>query len=71
MEIFYIEADRGMTGGATRGQGEEIIIKIERKVNDRRERWKRITTLQHSGQIGSCRRRPRGGGRGAGDERNR
>lgn len=49
MEIFYIEADRGMTGGATRGQGEEIIIKIERKVNDRRERWKRITTLQRSG----------------------
>lgn len=38
MEIFYIQADRWMTGGATRGQGEEIITKIERKVNDRRER---------------------------------
>lgn len=34
-EIFYIEADRWMTGGATRGQGREIITKIEREVNDR------------------------------------
>ena len=38
MEIFYIEADRWMTGVVTRGQGGEIITKIEREVNDRRER---------------------------------
>lgn len=30
MEIFYIEADRWMTVGATRGQGGEIITKIRR-----------------------------------------
>lgn len=70
MEIFYIEADRWMTGGATRGQGREIITKIEREVNDRRERGKGITTLHQGGEIGSGRQRE-GGHRGAGDERNR
>lgn len=38
-----------MTGGATRGQGGEIITKIERKVNDMRERGEGITTLHHGG----------------------
>lgn len=33
MEIFYIEADRWMTGGAMEGQGEEIITTIGQKVN--------------------------------------
>lgn len=61
MEIFYIEADRWMTGGVMRGQGGEIITKIESKVNDRRERGKRITTLHRSAQIGS-RRKILGGG---------
>lgn len=49
MEIFYIEADRWMTGGAMRGQGGEIITKIEREVNDRRERGEGITPLHHGG----------------------
>lgn len=40
MEIFYIEADRWMTGGPTRGQGRKIITKIEREVNDRRKEQK-------------------------------
>lgn len=44
MDAFYIEPDRWMTGDAIRGQGGEIITKIERGVNDRRERGKRITT---------------------------
>lgn len=38
MEIFYIEADRWLTGGATRGQDGEIITKIEKDVNDRNEK---------------------------------
>lgn len=58
-EIFYIEADRRMTGGATRGRGGEIIIKIEGKVNDRRERGEGITTSHCGGQIGSGRKRQR------------
>jgi len=49
MEVFYIEADRWMTGGASRGQGGEIITKIERQVNDRRGREKGMKTLQHGG----------------------
>lgn len=49
MEIFYIEADRWMTEGATRGQGGEIITKIEKEVNDRREKGKGITSLLHGG----------------------
>lgn len=49
MEIFYIEADRWMTGDETRGQGGEIITKIEREVNDRRESRGGITTLHHGG----------------------
>ena len=48
MEIFYIEPDRWMTGGATRGQGREIITKIEKEVNDRRERGDGITTFHYS-----------------------
>lgn len=67
MEIFYIEADRWMTGGATRGQSGEIITKIEREVNDRREKGKGITTLRwidwqwpterERGRTERCRRR--------------
>lgn len=40
-EIFNIEADGWMTGGATRGRGRKIITKIEREVNDKGEREER------------------------------
>lgn len=48
MEIFYIEPDRWMTGGATSEQGGEIITKIEKEVNDRREGGDGITILHDS-----------------------
>lgn len=36
MEIFYIEAGRWMTEGATRGRGGEIITKIAREANHKK-----------------------------------
>lgn len=71
MEIFYIEADRWMTGGATRGQGGEIITKIEREVNDRRERGKGDYIFTPRWIDWQWQTQREGGRRGAGDERNR
>lgn len=41
MEIFYIEACRWMTEGATRGRGGEIITKIVREANQKKRKRER------------------------------
>lgn len=71
MEIFYIEEDRWMTGGATRGQGGEIITKIEESERQERKREKDYNFTPWWWIDWQLQKETEGGRRGAGDERNR